>query len=399
MQRLLICGTSTRAVAESAAVAGYSVATIDAFADRDQHPSVRALCAGRDFNVPPTAPAMARAARSVKRDATVYLSPFENHPRAVATLAAEGVLLGNVPETLRRVRDPFALAEVLKSKGFSVPRSIEDARGATGARGAWIRKPFRSGGGNRICTWQGGPPPRGSYLQERLDGTPGSIVFVAGNGACVPIAFSRQLIGDVNFGGAAFRYCGSIIAPLDDRQFRDGAAVFEAASAVARCVSSAFGLVGVNGVDFIARDRLVSPLEVNPRWCSSIEVAERAFGMTFFPHHVAACSGGTTPRFDCAAALERTQACGKAIVYARQAVSVGDTSRWLNDAAVRDVPRSGERFRAGQPICSVFANAASSDECYRLLVSRAGRIYAELEMMRWATSIRLKPDSTPKAIG
>ena len=161
MRTLLICGSSTRAVAESAAVAGYSVTTIDAFADRDQHPSVRALCAGRDFRVPPTASAMARAARSVTRDATVYLSPFENHPRAVATLAAEGVLLGNAPEALRRVRDPFALAEVLKSKGFAVPRSVEGARGVRGARGAWIQKPFRSSGGNRIYTWQGGPPPRG----------------------------------------------------------------------------------------------------------------------------------------------------------------------------------------------------------------------------------------------
>jgi predicted ATP-grasp superfamily ATP-dependent carboligase len=382
MRKVLICGSSTRAVGESAAGAGYSVTTIDAFADRDQHPSVQALCAARDFGMPPTASAMARAARSVRRDATVYLSPFENHPRAVGTLAAEGVLLGNAPDTLRRVRDPFALADVLKSQGFAVPRSVEGASGARGARGAWIQKPFRSGGGNRICTWEGRPPPRGSYLQERLDGTPGSIVFVAGNGACVPIAFSRQLVGDVNFGGAAFRYCGSIVAPLGDRQFRDGAALFDAASAVARCVSSAFGLVGVNGIDFIARDRIVSPLEVNPRWCSSIEVAERAFGMTFFPLHVAACSGGMTPRFDCAAALERTHACGKAIVYARQAVSVGDTSRWLNDAAVRDVPRSGERFRAGQPICSVFANAASSEECYRLLVNRARRIYAELDRSR-----------------
>ena len=381
IQHLLICGSSTRAVAESAAGAGYSVTTIDAFADRDQHPSVRALCAPRDFNVPPTASAMARAAHSVRRDATVYLSPFENHPRAAATLAAEGVLLGNAPDTLRRVRDPFALAEVLQSQGFAVPR-LRGARGANGAKGAWVQKPFRSGGGSRICNWQGGPTPRGSYLQERIDGTPGSIVFVAGHGACVPIAFSRQLIGDVNFGGTAFRYCGSIIAPLGDRQFRDAAAVFDAASAVARYVSSAFGLVGVNGIDFIARDGMVFPLEINPRWCSSIEVAERAFRMAFFPLHVAACSDGMTPRFDCAAALERTPTCGKAIVYARQAVSVRDTTEWLNDASVRDVPRSGERFRAGQPICSVFANAASSEECYRLLVSRAGRIYAELDRSR-----------------
>lgn len=263
--------------------------------------------------------------------------------------------------------------------------------GAMGASGAWIRKPFHSGGGSGIREWRGEPMPPRMYLQEMIEGTPGSIVFAAGSGACVPIAFSRQLVGDENFGGSAFRYCGNIVAPVDDRQFAHGGALFDAASAVARCVSSAFGLVGVNGIDFIARDRMVYPLEVNPRWCSSVEVAERAFGMTFFPLHVAACSGGMLPSFDCAAALERTEAVGKAIVYARQAVSVGDTSRWLDDVSVRDVPQSGERFRAGQPICSVFANAADSEECYRLLVSRAARVYAELE--------RRTGDSNPAKAG
>ena len=122
MRDLLVCGSSTRAVAESAARAGFSVTAIDAFADRDQHPSVRAVSA-RDLNVPPTATAMARAARDVRRDGSVYLSPFENHLRAVAALAVEGVLLGNTPEILRRVRDPFALAEVngFQTFNFSSP--------------------------------------------------------------------------------------------------------------------------------------------------------------------------------------------------------------------------------------------------------------------------------------
>ena len=377
MRDLLICGTSTRAAAESAARAGFSVTTIDAFADRDQHPAVRALSAGRDCNAPPTAAAMARVARDLPRGAVVYLSPFENHPRAVAALAAGRVLLGNAPETLRLVRDPFVLARALRSHGVEVPRLLNenDSNDSNG----WLVKPFRSGGGARIREWQRGPIPRGWYLQERIDGTPGSIVFAAAKGACVPLGFSRQLIGDANFGAAGFRYCGSILAPLGDRQFADGAAVFEAAGAMARCVSATFGLAGLNGLDFIARGGVVYPLEVNPRWSSSIEVAERAFAMPFFPMHAAACSAGVLPTFDCAAALERADVVGKAIVYARRAVSVGDTSSWLEESSVRDVPRSGERFRPGQPICSVFAIAANSKACYRLLVSRAARVYAGLE--------------------
>ncbi|MGH9237473.1 MAG: ATP-grasp domain-containing protein [Vicinamibacterales bacterium] len=383
MRDILICGTSTRAAAESAARAGFSVTTIDAFADRDQHPAVRALSAGRDFDASPTAAAMARVARDLPCDAVVYLSPFENHPRAVAALAAGRVLLGNAPETLRLVRDPFVLAGALRSHGVEVPRLMNandsnDSNDSNESNG-WLVKPFRSGGGARIREWQRGPIPRGWYLQKRIDGTPGSIVFAAAKGACVPIGFSRQLVGDANFGAAGFRYCGSILAPPGDRQFPDGAAVFEAAGAIARYVSSMFGLAGLNGLDFIARGRVVYPLEVNPRWSSSIEVAERAFAMPFFPVHAAACSDGVLPTFDCAAALERADVVGKAIVYARRLVSVGDTSNWLEDSSVRDVPPSGECFRPGQPVCSVFATAADSETCYRLLVSRAARIYAELE--------------------
>jgi methenyltetrahydromethanopterin cyclohydrolase len=313
------------------------------------------------------------------------------------------------------VRDPFVLAEALRARGFAVPRVLNalNALNASNASNAsndpndpndpnnpndpndpndskWLVKPFRSGGGTRIREWRGGPIPRGVYVQERIDGTPGSIVFAAAGGACVPIGFSRQLVGDANFGAVGFRYCGSILAPLGDPQFDDGRAVFDAANAIARCVSSIFGLAGLNGIDFIARGGVVYPLEVNPRWSSSIEVAERAFAMPFFSAHVAACTG-VLPTFDCAAALERSGVAGKAIVYARHAVSVGDTSSWMEDSSMRDVPQSGECFRPGQPICSVLATEATSAGCYRLLVSRAARIYAELE--------RYAGDSNPAKAG
>jgi predicted ATP-grasp superfamily ATP-dependent carboligase len=382
VQHLLICGTSTRAAAESAARAGFGVTTIDAFADRDQHPSVRALSAARDFGAAPTAAAMARAASGVDRDAVVYLSPFENHPRAVVTLTAGGTLWGNSPEVLRRVRDPFVLGSVLRRHGFAVPRlrsNDSNRSNVSNDSNDWVLKPFRSGGGRRVRLWRGGPVPQTSYLQERIDGTPGSLVFAAANGQCVPLGFSRQLVGDQNFGALGFRYCGSLLASLDDQQFANAPVLFEAAHAMACCIAAEFPLVGLNGLDFAARGSVPYPLEVNPRWSSSVEVAERAFNATFFPAHVEACTSGTLPSFDCAAELKRTGAVGKAIVYARHAGSVGDTSRWLEDPAVRDVPRSGEFVRAGQPVCSVVATAADSRACYRLLVNRARRVFGELE--------------------
>ena len=82
--RVLIAGVSTRAAAESAARAGFDVTAIDAFADLDQHPAVRA----HGLPGPFTARAAAEAARSIECDAVAYLSNFENHPAAVRLLTA-----------------------------------------------------------------------------------------------------------------------------------------------------------------------------------------------------------------------------------------------------------------------------------------------------------------------
>jgi predicted ATP-grasp superfamily ATP-dependent carboligase len=380
---LLICGSSTRAAAASAARAGFRVTTIDAFADVDQDASVRALSISRDFAAPPTAAAMARASRSVVCDTVAYVSPFENHWTAVRTLASGRTLLGNSPDVLRRVRDPFLFTSTLREGGFPVPRlwspylpnaNVSNVSNDSNDSNDSLLKPLRSGGGRRITRWQGRSFSSRSYVQQRIDGVPGSIVFAAARGECVPLAVSRQLVGDANFGAGGYRYCGSILSRVE------GMAVLDAASAIARFLSAEFNLRGINGLDFIVSGKALYALEVNPRWSASVELAERAFGLSCFAAHAAACAGAALPSFDLAAALRQTQAVGKAIVYARRSARCGDTAAWLDDATVADVPRGGERFRAGQPVCTVFATAPDAAACYRALCERAGRVYAELDV-------------------
>ena len=79
----------------------------------------------------------------------------------------------------------------------------------------WLLKPLSSGGGHGIRPWRRTTVPKGCYLQQRIDGRPGSVVFVAADGRAVPLGVSRQLIGDQRFGAGGVRYCGSILAPCD----------------------------------------------------------------------------------------------------------------------------------------------------------------------------------------
>jgi predicted ATP-grasp superfamily ATP-dependent carboligase len=387
--RVLVTGISTRAAAESAARAGFDVVAIDAFGDLDQHPSVRGLSLPRDFGAPFTPRALLRAASTVAADAVVYLSTLENHPRTVTALTRGRELWGNASAVLGRVRDPFLLEQVLRARGFAVPTTLgSDPKTRVGSWGLTPRrlmKPLASGGGQRVRPWPvGARLPRGYYGQGFIPGTPGSVVFVSARGRAVPLGISRQIIGDPSFGAAGFRYCGSILTPSSDPATEFDRRLADEASNLAAAVSEEFALVGVAGIDFVMNDGRPWVLEINPRWCSSMELVERAHGVSVFAAHAAACRTGALPSFDLARARDRSRAYGKAIVFARQDLVAGDTRPWLEDPSVRDVPRPGDRISRGQPVCTVFADAPDEQACHTALVRRAERIYSELHCYSYA---------------
>jgi predicted ATP-grasp superfamily ATP-dependent carboligase len=412
--RVLLAGVSTRAAAESAARAGFAVTALDAFGDLDQHASVTACALSQRF----TAHAAARAARNIQCDAVAYLSNFENHPGAVRTLAKGRALWGNAPDVLRRVRDPMVVTQTLGRRGCAVPavhvgepgtRKLEPGARNPEPGTRWLVKPFASGGGRRVRAWRPGSQiPRGCYLQELVDGTPGSVVFVAAGGRAVPLGMSWQLVGEDAFGAAGYKYCGNIFMAAGDTRGADDESLMNHACALSRVAAEEFSLVGVNGIDFVARGSIAYAIEVNPRWSASMELVERAYGLSVFSAHAGACASGVLPEFDLAAARRGARAVGKAVVFARRDVVVGDTRAWLSLSAgtgesvgpalpvapalpaheiaeIRDVPHPGERILAGRPVCTVFASGSDGAGCHAALVQRADRVYGELA--RWEREI------------
>jgi predicted ATP-grasp superfamily ATP-dependent carboligase len=387
LNRVLIAGLSTRAAADSAVAAGFAVTAVDAFGDLDLHPSVRAVSLPRDFGVPFSADAAARAAADVAADAVVYLANFENEPDAVRALGAGRTLWGNSPDVLRRVRDPQMVMTVFREHGIRAPAIRLNANDPNDPNDPkeWLVKPVASGGGRGVRLWNGGRVPADCYLQEYVQGVAASVVFVSAGGVAVPIGVSRQLIGDAAFGAGRYRYCGNVLAPTGDPVFEDDETLVDRACAIASIVTASFGLVGVNGVDFVAAAGEAHPVEVNPRWSGSMELAERAYRRSMFGMHADACAFGALPDFDLPRARRSARAVGKAILFAREPVTMGDTRGWLADATVRDVPQPGERIAAGRPICTIFADADDDAGCYGALVRRAERLYSSL-----AAAVRLE---------
>jgi predicted ATP-grasp superfamily ATP-dependent carboligase len=369
MPRVLIVGVSTRAAAESAVRAGYDVVTLDAYRDLDQPSDCHTL--PRD--VAWRAAAAAQHARGIQADAVVYVSNIDNDPRAVRALAVGRRLWGNSIETLALARDPVAVCTAFRPAGLAAPDVV--TRGdyvgpfTTAQPGAWLVKPVRSGGGAGVRRWRGRSVPLGCYIQRFVPGHPGSVVFVAARGGAVVLGRSRQIVGDPAFGASAFRYCGSILLP--------SGATCRQAEAIARTAAEAFGLTGVGGVDFIDDGVVMHPIEVNPRWTASMELVERARGVSVFGAHAEACTTGALPSLGVSAAADSVVH-GKAIVFARRDVTVGDTREWLDDPSVSDIPRPHTRIASEQPVCTVFAHGPDRAACYDALVRRADRVYAQL---------------------
>jgi uncharacterized protein len=369
-RHLLIAGVTTRAIAVSAAHAGYRVTAVDAFGDLD----LRAVADVITLGPPPGTRfdplAAAIAGEGVPAGLVAYTSNRENHPKAVERLARGRRLLGNSPAVLTRVRNPIALSGLLRRRGFATP-ATRATPGTNSGVATWLLKPRSSGGGHRIVRWRDAHPvPRGSYLQERIAGVPGSIIFAADGHNAVVLGLSRQLVGDSRFGAHGFRYCGSLIGSRTTPVFPRQGEILATAAALADDVTREFGLVGLNGIDFIARRGVPYPIEVNPRYSASMELLERGQGPSMFELHLQACSGTLPSELEVRSGIE-----GKAIVFARRDVILGNTEAWVGRQSFGDIPHSGECIACGRPICTVFARGSDQATCLRRLVRQARVVY------------------------
>jgi predicted ATP-grasp superfamily ATP-dependent carboligase len=372
-EHVVIAGISTRALAMSAFRAGYHVIAVDAFGDLDLRQAAHVV-PGRTQQGSHFKPM--RAAITVDEapgGLACYTSNFENYPVAVERLARSRTLLGNPASILTRVRDPLLLMNTLGQLGFSVPKTRSFPPPERHARGSWLLKPRRSGGGHSTSVWRRDQPvPRSFYLQQRLPGVPGSILFAADGQGAEVLGISRQIVGDTNMGAQGFRYCGSLLGS-PALLFPDQPALGDIARSLASAVTKEFTVRGLNGIDFMAAGGVPCPIEVNPRYSASMELLERSRSLSIFEVHERACRG-TLPK-----PLESAGVQGKAVVFARRNVVMGDTREWLEDKSVADIPQPGERILRGRPICTVFARGDDADSCYAGLVSRAAAVYRSTE--------------------
>ncbi len=334
--RLIVLGASARAAAWSAARAGFDPYAIDLFADRD----LTALCPAVRIERYPLD--FWRAMKAAPEAPWIYAGGLENYPRLVARMSELRPLWGNSADTLRAIRDPWRLRQVLREEGIPCPDLISSG-GRQGRK--WLLKPPRGSGGLGVRLATAGDlawPAKGAVFQEYIEGESCSATYVAAGSRAVLLGATRQLIGRDWGLTAGFLYLGSL-GPLPLSAI-ETAKLVRLGDVLAR----RFNLVGLFGVDFIRTREELWTLEVNPRYTASVEVLERVTGWSFVSHHAAACASGQVPP----GSPEPVGTCaGKAVVYARHECVWSGLS--MPDLA--DIPHDRQQFQFGQPIATVLA--------------------------------------------
>lgn len=423
---VLIIGASTRAAAFSALRANLNPTCADLFADQD----LTARCTVTRLPGSEFPDGFERVARTAPSCPWVYVGALENHPDLVARISAEHILWGNGAEVLRRVRDPFQVAECLVRAGLPCP-AVQSLSDSVSTEVHWLVKPIAGAGGRGIRTYIRRDCPHEKlkdrfYLQERISGLPCAALFVGDGCTALFLGLTQQLVGDAAVGARPFHYCGSIgPLPLDDHTH----------TAICRlgCVLAAeFGLTGIFGVDGVLNKGAFWPVEVNPRYTASAEVLELALRIPLMSLHRDACvsrrgayipavsdraqinapallatpaSGRREPRAFPASAenrwpyaprsptylaqppnLDSTRIrVGKAILFAPGDVKMPDLSAALGDhhyardrwsvPPIADVPAQGEQILMGHPICTVFAKHTNVAGCRDALRQAAAEVY------------------------
>lgn len=384
--RLLIVGASTRAAAQSALRGGFAPVCVDLYGDADLRRCAEVITV---TDMPAEAPT---AVAGLPQMPWMYCGGLENHPETVARIAAcpsidggSGFhLRGIAAETLISVRSPWWLAECLRRAGLLTLGVWPKEKPAPPCDGQWLQKPLRGAGGRAISIWGASALPlrEPHYFQRLITGQAYSAQFLALPGKTVLLGITRQLVGLPEVHAAPFAWCGAL-APASI-----GQDTLKTMRQTGEAISSAAGLQGLFGCDFVVEGTTPWLTEVNPRYTAAMELLDYLHQTSLVRWHMWACTqfvreyaGPPTPEpHRCGQSWHissQPRVVGKIVLFADVDCTMADATSLLRDPhddrlpLIADVPAPGARISRGFPICTLFAASASEDALIARLLCRA----------------------------
>ena len=361
---VLIVGASTRSAAFSALRAGLEPRCLDHFADRD----LAAICPVERVSFEEGASGLEQATLRLPAGPWLYTGPLENHPDQVERISRTHRLCGNPAETLRAVRDPFRVFDVLQTARASdsqAPARVLKACRATGP--GWSNPSHRAAGRSIQFLDQGTRLPHRAQLfpeirrrPERFGPLPGRPRAIGAPGRDPPARGNSRISLCLSGEHRTLPGFGPLAIPARPAWRCPGLGIFPG-----RALRGRFHPPGRRA---LAR-RGQSPLHRGSWRCSNWRLGRPLLvehfrrmrngpgGADLLPGRPASPDGSDLK-------------VGKAILYARHPLIAPDIpfpDDWQRDLfavpAIADIPWPGTPIAAGEPIMTIFASGSDVAQC------------------------------------
>ncbi len=351
----MIAAVSSRPFVKAAASAGYSVTALDVFADTDTQRAAEHVYKIEYANSGFDAKQFEAALDQIDLTGVIgfaYGSGFEAQPDLLKRISQRMPLIGNLPDTVRRLKNAPEFFEVLDQLNIPHPKvCFKPLANPAG----WLCKEEGGSGGTHVLDAKADVIlPHGHYYQRMMDGIPISMLFAANANEVKVVGFNQQWVAPI--AGKPYRY-GGIVG-----QANLPAKLKKSLEDVAQKLTVAMGLRGLNSLDVIWQNDVFWVLEINPRLSSTLDLYQSQEG-NLFELHVQAVAGDLSqfpqiPNYSKA----------RNVLYAVKDTDIPENFIWPEWTA--DIPLPLSCIPHAQPICTVLAEADNATEAQDLVLSR-----------------------------
>ena len=338
---LVIAAISARPYVQAAVNAGFEVIALDAFSDVDTQKLAQQCVQVKVKNGQFLADKLLNALENLSFDFFCYGAGFEAQPELLAQIEKRWALLGNSAKTVQMCKDPSQFFGICKALSLPFP---EFSLMPPTTTKDWLQKNIGGSGGAhiKVVLPLDLPADDAHFFQKIQAGAPVSCFFLADGKQVQIIGFNLQWCSPTLL--LPYRFGGAVSHADLPKNVQEKIEVFISKA------TPLLGLRGLNSADFLLQDDDLFALEINPRLSATLD-CYRAKKGDLFAAHIATCQGESLPALTINKAARAMQ-----IVYANQPIlSVPPDLEWPD--FVRDIPTAGSLILAGEPICSVLAEA------------------------------------------
>ena len=356
-RQLIVAAISARRYAKAAHTLGYKVVTLDAFADTDTR-SVAEQClqiSVTDDGVDEADFKQKFEQITLENDCQlIYGSLFDAKPSLLAWVAGRVKVVGNSPQTLQFSRS-FDFFAMLDELGVRRPEVRLDAPDDSQA---WLTKRLNSSGGTHVRPVQLGN--KGDYFQQRIDGEPVSLLFLADGKTARVVGFNQQLLAPK--GDMPYRFAGAVsdaVLPM---------AVQQAFVKAAERLTDALGLRGLNSLDAMLEGDSLWILELNPRLSATFQLYPN-----LLQAHMQASVG------ELVELPSHKMAKAEFVLYADKQLKISADFIW--PSWVADIPfieTDSVVIDKDEPICTVLAKDKNAVAVRQLVLERVKKLKGKL---------------------